>query len=69
LSHVRPPHPQPLITRRYPLGSGPGRPVVTIPISTLPTPAPHVLKLNWDQDPRLADLSRALRALGWTPPC
>jgi hypothetical protein len=23
------------------------------------------LNLNWDQDPRLADLSNALRALGW----
>ena len=37
--------------------------------SSLPTP--HCLSgsqpvlLNWDQDPRLADLSNALRALGW----
>ena len=26
---------------------------------------PTSLNLNWDQDPRLADLSNALRALGW----
>jgi hypothetical protein len=25
--------------------------------------------LDWDCDPRLADLSRALRALGWAPTC
>jgi hypothetical protein len=25
--------------------------------------------LDWDRDPRLADLSRALRALGWVPTC
>jgi hypothetical protein len=63
------PSSQLLTTRRYPLGSGPGRPVITIPVRTLPTPVPHVPKLNWDCDPRLADLSRALQALGWTPPC
>jgi hypothetical protein len=28
----------------------------------------HLLSnsLHWDQDPRLADLSNALRALGWS---
>jgi hypothetical protein len=36
-----------------------------------PAPAPPapVLNLDWDSDPRLVDLSRALQALGWTPPC
>jgi hypothetical protein len=24
--------------------------------------------LDWDQDPRLSDLSRALKALGWIHP-
>jgi hypothetical protein len=24
---------------------------------------------DWDRDPHLADLSRALRALGWVPTC
>ena len=26
---------------------------------------PYAVSLDWDQDPRLADLSKALRALGW----
>ena len=46
---------------------GPGRPVVTVPIGVALAPAAPVLKLDWDHDPRLADLSRALRALGWAP--
>ena len=29
------------------------------------TPFPQAASLNWDQDPRLRDLSNALRALGW----
>ena len=32
--------------------------------SSQPSSSVHV-SLNWDQDPRLADLSNALRALGW----
>jgi hypothetical protein len=59
---------QPFITRCHPSGIGPGKPIITIPIGTTSAPAP-ALKLDWDQDPRLVDLSRALRALGWTPPC
>jgi hypothetical protein len=59
---------QPFITRRHPAGIGPGRPIVTIPVGVAPVPAASVLKLDWDLDPRLANLSRALRALGWAPP-
>jgi hypothetical protein len=60
------------ITRRHPSGIGPGKPIITVPFGIAPAPiplAPLVPKLNWDQDPRLVDLSCALRALGWTPPC
>jgi hypothetical protein len=57
------------ITRRHPAGIGPGRPIVTIPVGVAPVPAAPIPKLDWNQDPRLADLSRALWALGWTPPC
>jgi hypothetical protein len=68
--HVSPPHAQPFITRRHPSGIGPGKPTVTVPLGTpAPAPTPSVVKLDWDQDPRLVDLSLALRALGWTPPC
>ena len=69
--------PQPFISRRHPSGIGPGRPVVIVPFGVAhaplaplaPAPAPTVLKLDWDSDPRLINLSQALRALGWTPPC
>ena len=60
---------QPFIIRRHPAGIGPGRPIITIPVGTAPVPATPVPKLDWDQDPRLVDLSHALCALGWTPPC
>jgi hypothetical protein len=52
LSYVHPPHPQPLITRHHPSGIGPGKPIITVPFGT-PTPAPSVLRLDWDCDPRL----------------
>ena len=66
---VPPPQPQAFITRRHPSGIGPGRPVIIVPSGVAPDPpAPPALKLDWDQDPRLTDLSHALRALGWTPP-
>lgn len=68
----------PFITRRHPAGIAPGRPVITVPVPSqhLPViatshsvpPSTAIPNLNWDQDPRLADLSRALRALGWVPP-
>jgi hypothetical protein len=61
---------QPFITRCHPYGIGPGKPVIIAPFGVAPAPhAPPALKLDWDQDPRLANLSCALRALGWTPPC
>jgi hypothetical protein len=56
------------ITRRHPASIGPGRPVVTIPVGVAPAPAAPALKLDWDQDPHLVNLSQALCALGWTPP-
>lgn len=59
---------QPLITRRHPSGIGPGKPTVIVPHGT-PASAPPVSKLDWVQDPRLVNLSQALCALGWTPPC
>jgi len=49
----------PVFTRKHPFGLG------TLPTPAIPKPFP--LKLDWDVDPRLADLSRALRALGWAP--
>ena len=65
-----PPHvlSQPFIMCRHPRGIAPGKPVITIPhiAAHPPTPAPN---LDWDNDPRLSDLSRALQALGWVPPC
>ena len=59
---------QPFITWCHPSGIGPGKPVIAVPFRTS-APAPPVLKFDWDQDPQLADLSRALWALGWAPPC
>ena len=58
---------QPFITRCHPSGIGPGKLVIVAPVGVAPAPAAPVLKLDWDQDPRLADLSRAFRALGWAP--
>lgn len=62
---------QPFITRRHPSGIAPGRPVVTVPgppASFHSRQAPSVPILNsldWDRDPCLSDLGRALRELGW----
>jgi hypothetical protein len=36
-----------------------------IPISTPTTPLPPTMALDWESDPRLSDLSQALKALGW----
>jgi hypothetical protein len=71
-SHIHLSHPRSFITRRHPSGIGPGKPVITVPSGTTapaPTPIPPVLKLDWDQDPRLVNLSQALCALGWIPSC
>ena len=68
--HVYPSYSQVFITRSHPTGIGPGKPVITVPFGAgAPTPAPPVPNLDWERDPRLVNLSRALRALGWTPPC
>jgi hypothetical protein len=56
----------PVVTHRYPFGSGQGSPKVVIPSPRPHEPSP---KLDWDGDPRLADLSRVLRSLGWAPTC
>ena len=65
-----PPHvmSEPFIMRRHPSGIAHGKPIITIPCiaAHLPTSAPN---LDWDNDPRLSDLSCALQALGWIPPC
>ncbi|KAJ7118498.1 hypothetical protein C8R43DRAFT_94066 [Mycena crocata] len=56
---------RPIITRRHPHGISNSKPVTTTPIS-IPPPRPvHNRTLNWDHDPLLSDLSRALGALGW----
>lgn len=56
----------PIVTHRHPFGLGSGKPIVSIP-SPVPQESPP--KLDWDSDPRLVDLSRVLRALGWAPMC
>lgn len=61
-NHISPPTSS-FFTRRHPSGIASGRPVVTVPMNA--PPIMSVLTLDWDQDPRLADLSRALNALGW----
>jgi hypothetical protein len=58
-----------MFTRCHPSGIGPGKPVIVAPVGVTSTPAPRVPMLDWDHDPRLADLSRALRALEWAPTC
>jgi hypothetical protein len=54
----------PIITRKHPFGLGPGKPTIPSPVFQEPPPI-----LDWDSDPRLADLSRVLRSLGWAPTC
>jgi hypothetical protein len=57
----------PVITRRHPLGISDGKPATITPHS----PSPHrrvptqCRILDWDRDPLLSDLGRALGALGW----
>ncbi|KAJ6572447.1 hypothetical protein DFH09DRAFT_1277400 [Mycena vulgaris] len=64
-SVIPPSHP--IITRRHPRGISHGKPVTTTPVSSPPprhAPPPHRV-LDWDRDPLLSDLARALGALGW----
>jgi hypothetical protein len=56
----------PIVTHRHPFGLGSGKPIISIPS---PVPQESPLKLDWDSDPRLVDLSQALCALGWAPTC
>ena len=51
--------PQPYTSWCHPSGIGPGKHVVTVPFAVAPTPACSVMKLNWNQDPHLIDLSCA----------
>jgi hypothetical protein len=59
-----------IITRKHPAGISPGKPVITVtssPTSCLHKDEPQsMFSLDWDRDPRLFDLNRSLRALGWT---
>ena len=54
---------RPRITQRLRVSHWPGHTHPWHHLSHPYTPSPVLL--NWDQDPRLADLSKALRALGW----
>ena len=66
-SSVQPPV---FITRQHPSGIRPGKPIITVPFRIpASTPALPALNLDWERDPRLMNLSQALHALGWTPPC
>lgn len=67
-SNVHSPHSQPMFTQYHPSGIGPGKPIVIV-LFEMPASAPPVPILDWDSDPRLMNLSHALYALGWTPPC
>lgn len=60
---------QPIVTHRHPSGISDDKPVFIVhlpsqPRTVLPVHLP-TLRLDWDRDPRLFDLSKALRSLGW----
>ncbi|KAK7461339.1 hypothetical protein VKT23_008517 [Stygiomarasmius scandens] len=56
----------PIITRRHPHGIGAHRPIQTFTPSSSPSfPHPKPVLLDWVGDPRLVELSRVLRELGW----
>ncbi|KAG6806320.1 hypothetical protein H0H92_003430 [Tricholoma furcatifolium] len=62
---------QPIITRRHPSGIATDRPAFIVHQSPPPYTIPHTsspVHMDWDRDPRLVDLSRALRNLGWIRP-
>ncbi|KIM43451.1 hypothetical protein M413DRAFT_443388 [Hebeloma cylindrosporum] len=50
---------------RVPAEASKKEPVI---FSNLTPASSHISALDWDQDPRLSDLSRALKALGWIRP-
>jgi len=62
--HMIPITTHPIITRRHPFGISNGKPLTTTPISSPPHRRIHRV-VDWDCDPLLSDLSRALGALGW----
>ncbi|KAJ6589670.1 hypothetical protein B0H19DRAFT_240592 [Mycena capillaripes] len=57
----------PIVTRRHPHGIASNKPFLTTPVSLPPHPRARRQHqtLDWDHDPLLSDLSRALGALGW----
>ncbi|KAJ6479519.1 hypothetical protein C8R47DRAFT_1074588 [Mycena vitilis] len=55
----------PSITQRRPTGISTTKPVTTTPGSVPPSRPARRHILDWDRDPLLSDLSRALGALGW----
>ncbi|KAJ7226522.1 hypothetical protein C8J57DRAFT_1368567 [Mycena rebaudengoi] len=55
-----------IITRRHPRGISHDKPVITTPIPSPPNRhAAQHRSLDWERDPLLSDLGRALGALGW----
>jgi hypothetical protein len=57
-----------VITHRHPAGITPGKPIIRVSASAMPYHAPLLTSfpmLDWDQDPRLLDLGKVLRSLGW----
>ncbi|KAJ7436395.1 hypothetical protein B0H11DRAFT_2110530 [Mycena galericulata] len=56
----------PIVTRRHPQSIASNKPISTTPIPIPPLPrARRQHTLDWDRDPLLSDLGRALGALGW----
>lgn len=54
----------PILVHRHPTGIAQGKPFITIP-RTKPVTNPPEQHLDWDQNPWLQELSRALEALSW----
>lgn len=57
----------PTVTRRHPHGIASNKPILTtsVPLPPLPRARRQHHVLDWDRDPLLSDLGRALGALGW----
>ncbi|KAJ7117005.1 hypothetical protein C8R44DRAFT_738872 [Mycena epipterygia] len=57
----------PIITRQHPQGISNNKPISTTPVLLPPHPRRGRQRrvLDWDHDPLLSDLGRALGALGW----